>query len=582
MNTPDKPSMLERSPALRCCRSLFTRRVLRRELIMLGWFVTLLALFHGEETWRGRRAWNNYRRELEAQGWQLDFAALVPKPVYDEQNFAATPAIKSWFDKRMPEDTYGEKWTKWFDQKWNDNYAHVGPKWSLRGEQNARPGWRFEDLARWATAFAAVRSGESPGPQDAELGPKLVGRSTDRLETLAQHRRRLDSERPDTASRSNAAPAVLEGLKTNETLFAELRAVSSRPYSRYPVNYDVEWPFASLSPQSGMIPGACWRLRLKSCAELAVGQSDRALEDVRLIWRLADSLKGEPLMISYMDRRHAAELAVQPIWEGLAGHRWSEAQLQELQTRLQQYDFIGDLKAPLAGNQAAGLATIEAVRKKGPGYLSVVMEDCEAESSEAPHRDEASMLEKFLGFVLVPRGWYDQEKLNYCRSFQIQATALDATKKRISPSQVKASERALWFPTGNGTGGIEETRWVRILRHRSISTVLGPLLKYDLHRAAGAQTVFNLAAIACALERYRLAKGSFPGALETLVPQFISPLPNDVLTGEPYKYRLTDDGRFVLYSVGWNEKDDGGVPGESLFSHPDDPQGDCVWKYPMK
>jgi len=81
---------------------------------------------------------------------------------------------------------------------------------------------------------------------------------------------------------------------------------------------------------------------------------------------------------------------------------------------------------------------------------------------------------------------------------------------------------------------------------------------------------------AVALERYRLANGHFPGALEALVPQFISPLPNDVLTGEPYKYRLTDDSRFVLYSVGWDEKDDGGVPGKTVS---DDRQGDWVWRY---
>ncbi len=550
-------------------------------LILLAWLVTLLVLFHAEEDWRGRRAWNNYRRELEAQGWRLDFTALAPKPVPDDQNFAATPVIKAWFDGKRPEGLYGEKWRKWVDEKWNDNYSRVDPKGSLRG-QNGRPSWCFLDLAGWATAFAAVRSGESPRPADAKQGPKQVRLSPGRLETPAEHRRWLDAAKPDAASRSNAAPAVLEGLKMNEPLFAGLRAASPRPYSRYPVNYEVELPLRMPHPHLDMIPDACYRLRLKSCAELAVGQSDRALEDVRLIWRLADSLKGEPLLISYMTRRWCAEMAVQPIWEGLAEHRWSEAQLQELETRLQQYDFIGDLKAPLAGDQAAGLATIEAVRKKGPGYLSVVMEDCEAESPEAPHRDEASMLAKFLGFVLVPRGWYDQEKLNYCRDFQIQAAALDTTKKRISPAQVKASQRALWFPTWNGTGGLEETKWVRILRHRSISTEMGPLLKYDLHRAAGAQTAFNLAAIACSLERYRLAKGCFPGALETLVPQFISPLPNDVLTGDPYKYRLTDDGRFVLYSVGWNEKDDGGVPGESWFSHPDDPQGDCVWEYPMK
>jgi hypothetical protein len=98
-------------------------------------------------------------------------------------------------------------------------------------------------------------------------------------------------------------------------------------------------------------------------------------------------------------------------------------------------------------------------------------------------------------------------------------------------------------------------------------------------KTAIAQTCANQAAIACALERCRLANGQFPGKLEALLPQFISRLPNDVITSQPYKYRRTDDGQFILYSVGWNEKDDGGVPGKTLF---DLTQGDWVWSYPAQ
>jgi hypothetical protein len=96
--------------------------------------------------------------------------------------------------------------------------------------------------------------------------------------------------------------------------------------------------------------------------------------------------------------------------------------------------------------------------------------------------------------------------------------------------------------------------------------------------AARAQTTANQTAIACALERYRLANGQFPETLSALSPQFISRLPNDVINGQPYKYRRTADGRFILYSVGWNEKDDGGVPGKSMF---DDKEGDWAWDYPV-
>ncbi len=57
----------------------------------------------------------------------------------------------------------------------------------------------------------------------------------------------------------------------------------------------------------------------------------------------------------------------------------------------------------------------------------------------------------------------------------------------------------------------------------------------------------------------RLVHGSFPESLDALAPQFIAKVPHDLIGGEPLKYRRAADGAFMLYSVGWNEKDDGGV-----------------------
>src|SRR6266436_5572247 len=92
-----RPSIWERSTIVRFFRWLFSWRVIRRTLIVVAWTATIIALLYGEENWRGRRAWNKYRRELEARGEQLDLQAFIPKPVPDEQNFAATPFIQSWF-----------------------------------------------------------------------------------------------------------------------------------------------------------------------------------------------------------------------------------------------------------------------------------------------------------------------------------------------------------------------------------------------------------------------------------------------------------------------------------------------------
>ena len=96
------------------------------------------------------------------------------------------------------------------------------------------------------------------------------------------------------------------------------------------------------------------------------------------------------------------------------------------------------------------------------------------------------------------------------------------------------------------------------------------------------QTSVDLARVACALERYRLANGQFPETLEALAPKFIEKLPHDVINGQPLKYRRTDDGQFVLYSVGWNETDDGGKVGLTKNGNLDAKQGDWVWRYPAK
>jgi type II secretory pathway pseudopilin PulG len=85
------------------------------------------------------------------------------------------------------------------------------------------------------------------------------------------------------------------------------------------------------------------------------------------------------------------------------------------------------------------------------------------------------------------------------------------------------------------------------------------------------QTKVNQAWVVCGLERYRLAHCNYPENLEALVPQFLDKLPHDVIGGGPLKYRRTDDGKFRLYSVGWDEQDNGGTPGK------DSDSGDWVW-----
>ena len=78
----------------------FSRRTLRRGLLSLAVIVTLIALFYTEENWRGKRAWELYKRNAKTRGVALDWATFVPPPVPDDQNFFKAPKMESWFTGR--------------------------------------------------------------------------------------------------------------------------------------------------------------------------------------------------------------------------------------------------------------------------------------------------------------------------------------------------------------------------------------------------------------------------------------------------------------------------------------------------
>ena len=91
----DTQTSVERpSVVARFFRWLFSWRTIRRTLIALACFATLIALFYTEENWRGKRAWENCKRELESKGVVLDWSAYIPPPVPDDQNFFKAPGIK--------------------------------------------------------------------------------------------------------------------------------------------------------------------------------------------------------------------------------------------------------------------------------------------------------------------------------------------------------------------------------------------------------------------------------------------------------------------------------------------------------
>src|SRR5476651_859788 len=80
-------------------------RIVRRILVGIAVLATLIALLYAEEDWRGKRAWENCKRELEAKGAVLDWNAYIPPPVPDDQNVFKAPKMTEWFVRQKGQST---------------------------------------------------------------------------------------------------------------------------------------------------------------------------------------------------------------------------------------------------------------------------------------------------------------------------------------------------------------------------------------------------------------------------------------------------------------------------------------------
>ncbi len=75
------------------------------------------------------------------------------------------------------------------------------------------------------------------------------------------------------------------------------------------------------------------------------------------------------------------------------------------------------------------------------------------------------------------------------------------------------------------------------------------------------EAVMGTGQIALACKIYKNREGHFPENITTLIPDFLDKEPVDPFTGDPFIYKLQENG-FIVYSVGSNEKDD---EGEATF-----------------
>ncbi len=324
------------------------------------------------------------------------------------------------------------------------------------------------------------------------------------------------------------ARLVLDALREIQPDLDALDAAArERPRSQIPFG-------GALLPSVRALRFFARALNLRAAAELELGRTDEAFQDVYASLRLAQGAGGYPHMVMLSMGNVMASLAIQPLWEGCSRHAWNAAQLETFQGTLLDLHLLRKLPEAFAATRAAYDA----------GYQSFLAKP-----------------------FWMPEGWW---LIGIVRFFQHHVGGgdpswFDSARERINPAEIARSDATV--------DGLRHSRspldWLS--RHEAWGSKFTAAIGFGHNR-------IELAATACALERFRCLTGKYPADLSSLVPALLDAVPRDVIDGEPLRYVRLGDDRYELYSIGLSGLDDRDWPGRPDFSWWTSKAGHWVWR----
>lgn len=332
-----------------------------------------------------------------------------------------------------------------------------------------------------------------------------------------------------------------------ESDLAKLADDLKRPHCRFNIRY--EDGFEAVLPHLSTMKNAATLFALSSAQRLSKGDTTGAWQDTLNGIRLGEQLRTEPFLISQLVRIAILEINFQTYWEGQVNHQWSAEQLTAFQETFQSIDL-------LAGMESA----IRAERNMINHWFTSVAQG----GTQTQGFDE---LISSLDFFPTIFFYGNQYQINRILT-EIILPGIDVSNHRLNVHQFKKMEEEI----------LDLKSSFLPFRHAIALMMLPGLDKYAL-KVSQTQAALDQSAIVAALERYRLAKGSYPKKLAALRPKFIAKIPGDLFHDQGLVYRINEDNSFTLYSTGYNETDDSGdffIRGESI----DFAKGD--WPWPQK
>ncbi|MEE2706064.1 MAG: hypothetical protein VX988_03380 [Planctomycetota bacterium] len=417
------------------------------------------------------------------------------------------------------------------EHNWNDALTEATPRDPQKHEQAQNlmkiEGSRRPDFGRWVVGQ----------PADLAAWQKFF---------------REEEGWPHPEKAGDPAADVLSALGKFEATMTELtRAAKERPLCRYDIKYEAH--FAMLLSHLAPIRRFVRSFTLRALAHLGNDDSESCLADVRMCLFLAESVGDEPTLISQLIRIASLQLALQPVWEGLKGEKWNAEQLAVIEKQLAAIDLLEGYRISMLGERDFANLAVDQLASN-PKALSGILNET----------GNNLAIENFK-IGLPPHGWIlqNQSRLNEMH-VRFTQRIIDTKVRRIHPD-IEANLEA----------EIKRRAAANFPIYDMLSGMLIPGIGKVANRIGWGQTAVDHARIACLLEQHRMEQKKYPAQLAELK----SPLPRDVYTGKPYLYKADKEGRYQLYGVGWNQKDDRGkvVLTDEGGLNPE--MGDLVWSY---
>jgi hypothetical protein len=358
-----------------------------------------------------------------------------------------------------------------------------------------------------------------------------------------------------------ATPAdVLAALEKYRPLTDEMAAALSRPGIRWPIT-SPDNPIAEKLPYITNALNAVRFLSLRAAAEIETGRGEEALQDILFSFRMADVARSWGVLINYLVAVSCDTINFVPLTEGLQRHVWDDGQLRRLEAALAERKPCADYVRSIRQERLGSMRVFEFFRSQQVNVMNLGA----SLTDQKPSGQERAM-EAFV--FLRPRGWLKSDEsyaLDWLQHGMIDP--IDADRGLVDATMADEVAHQKLIDQGSF--------WMKM--KCPLSLLLISALPTSIQKAAYTQARVGELRIACAVERCRLEEGRIPDALDSLVPRYLPALPIDPIGGAPYVYRQQVDS-YLIYSIGWNRRDDGGVVAENPQTHKErQTEGDWTW-----